>query len=131
LTKQLVVIEWDSGSINPVETFREFDMQKTKRKQSIDAVVETKSVRKNNKPVSIRLRARTREKASVAQSGHAKAGLKRGLIPTTNGHRAFPPAVRPGSKKAAYAFTVIKSQSGLDLTEKVKELVRLSQEQGY
>jgi RNA polymerase primary sigma factor len=108
-------------------------MQKTKRKQSIDTVVETKSVRNNNKTVSIRLRASAREKASVARSGHAKAGLKRGLIPTTNGHPAVPPAVRPGlgPKMAAYTFTAIKSQSGLDLTQKVKELVRLSQEQGY
>jgi RNA polymerase primary sigma factor len=108
-------------------------MQKTKRKQSIDTVVETKSVRKNKKPVSIHLRARTREKASVARSSHAKAGLKRGLFPPTNGHPAVPPAVRSGvgPKKAAYTFTAIKSQSGLDLTEKVKELVRLSQEQGY
>src|SRR5438477_4864935 len=33
--------------------------------------------------------------------------------------------------KAVATLTVIKSQSGLDLTEKLKELVHLAREQGY
>src|SRR6185436_2236986 len=47
-----------------------------------------------------------------------------------NGHAPAPPA---GSLKegAVQNLTPIRSQSGVDLTEKIKELLRLAQEQGY
>ena len=35
------------------------------------------------------------------------------------------------AQDASLAVSVIKSQSGVDLTEKIKELLRLAQEQGY
>jgi len=44
---------------------------------------------------------------------------------TENGAPATAPQISPDS------ITPVKSQSGIDLTEKIKELVRLAQEQGY
>ncbi len=54
--------------------------------------------------------------------------------PTTNGHAAVSPAVVGPEVQLVQAQQVIgtfKSSSGVELTEKVKELVRLAQEQGY
>ena len=49
--------------------------------------------------------------------------------PVANGHAA-PPAA-PAAVSNLNPGEVVKSQSGIDLTEKIKELVRLAQEQGY
>ncbi len=54
--------------------------------------------------------------------------------PTTNGHAAVSPAVVGPEVQLVQAQQVIgtfKSSSGVELTEKVKELIRLTQEQNY
>jgi RNA polymerase primary sigma factor len=43
----------------------------------------------------------------------------------------LPSPEEPSSAKNGSSTDALKSQSGLDLTEKIKELVRLAQEQGY
>jgi len=51
--------------------------------------------------------------------------------PATPAKLAAPSAAPNGDPAAPGLPDVIKSQSGLDLTEKIKDLIRLSQEQGY
>src|SRR5438093_764665 len=48
----------------------------------------------------------------------------------TNGHAAVDPAA-DGPAIAQANLPPIKTQSGVELTEKIKELLRLAQEQGY
>ncbi|MDB6053777.1 MAG: sigA 1, partial [Verrucomicrobiales bacterium] len=63
--------------------------------------------------------------------------IKSKASPATNGE--FHPAeeaeprapIGLGLEPEAPAIPILKSQSGVDLTEKIKELVRLAQEQGY
>src|SRR4051794_32649124 len=52
------------------------------------------------------------------------------LAPNANGAQS---ASRPAGRTLARAEShgLIKTQSGTDLTEKIKELLRLAQEQGY
>src|SRR5260221_9130417 len=53
------------------------------------------------------------------------------LAPKANGEQSGP---RPAGHKLAQveqSLGLIKTQSGTDLTEKIKELLRLAQEQGY
>src|SRR6266704_4637599 len=49
----------------------------------------------------------------------------------SNGHPIKTENSEPASTGAQTALEPIKSQSGADLTEKIKELLRLAQEQGY
>src|ERR1700675_3249604 len=101
-------------------------MQKVTKKKSIDTAAEANGVGNNKKPVSTSLSGSPRERTSALAVGHAKAGLKTARIPRTNGQGTAPRAARPNpSKKLAYSLVAIKSQSGVDLTERVKELVRL------
>ena len=64
----------------------------------------------------------------AANDEKSKPGVKAGA--KTLGAPAEPPKEPQGANGAIIAET-IKSQAGLDLTEKIKELVRLAQEQGY
>ena len=64
-------------------------------------------------------------------SGSATADAdKEPLKPESNGH---PPGAASETQlaQAQQSLGPIKSQSGVDLTEKIKELLRLAQEQGY
>jgi len=64
---------------------------------------------------------------AAAEPGHPGAGSADG-----NGHLANDLPIADGQlAQAQPAIGPIKSQSGADLTEKIKELVRLAQEQGY
>src|SRR6266540_4543698 len=60
-----------------------------------------------------------------------KASPHVGAQLTTNGQPHEDPARDAQTTAALGALGTIKSQSGVDLTEKIKELVRLAQEQGY
>ena len=60
--------------------------------------------------------------------------VSKSVPPETNSKPGSPllPTEEPGAKNGNHGSAeALKSQSGLDLTEKVKELVRLAQEQGY
>ncbi len=65
--------------------------------------------------------------SAEAEPGHPGAGNADG-----NGHLANDsPIAEDQLAQTRPAIGSIKSQSGVDLTEKIKELVRLAQEQGY
>src|SRR5467141_1106053 len=65
--------------------------------------------------------------SGAAEPGHPGAGNADG-----NGHLANDSPIAEGQlAQARPAIGSIKSLSGVDLTEKIKELVRLAQEQGY
>jgi RNA polymerase primary sigma factor len=80
-----------------------------------------KSVRKSEKDAAHKPRRAAAKKAGV----HGKAPN-----PAGNGH-AVPPSNEVQLAQAQKAIGTIKSASGVELTEKVKELLRLAQEQGY
>src|SRR6266849_4044005 len=64
---------------------------------------------------------------AAAEPGHPGAGNADG-----NGHLANDSPIAEGQlAQARPAIGSLRSQSGVDLTEKIKELVRLAQEQGY
>src|SRR6266498_2197826 len=69
---------------------------------------------------------------TVPPSSSTSAGAAAGSA-KLNGNGQPRPAHLPGAhiSVAEQAIGTIKSQSGIDLTEKIKELVRLAQEQGY
>jgi RNA polymerase primary sigma factor len=81
------------------------------------------------------------EKAAVSDKhsvgAHAMTGAAHGNSDKVLTHGfALPKAGEPMTQesalaKAQQAFGSVKSQSGVDLTEKIKELLRLAQEQGY
>ena len=65
-------------------------------------------------------------------SGAAEPGLPGAGNADGNGHLTNDSPIAEGQlAQARPAIGSIKSQSGVDLTEKIKELVRLAQEQGY
>ncbi len=84
---------------------------------------------------------------SVAKKVKITSGSSTKTRQKAEGHPAVPAAANPGNPQAKLAtqpaassveaaqaiqsLGPVKSQSGIDLTEKVKELVRLAQEQGY
>ena len=70
-------------------------------------------------------RARSKKTGTEASASHPAR-------PAANGHAATP-ALSPENQlaQAQQALGPIKSQSGVELTEKIKELLRLAQEQGY
>jgi RNA polymerase primary sigma factor len=80
-----------------------------------------KSVRKSEKDAAHKPRRAAGKKAGV----HGKTPN-----PAGNGH-AVPPSNEVQLAQAQKAIGTIKSASGVELTEKVKELLRLAQEQGY
>src|SRR2546425_7969863 len=69
---------------------------------------------------------------TVPPSSSTSAGTAAGSA-KLNGNGQPRPAHLPGAHLSAseQAIGTIKSNSGIDLTEKIKELVRLAQEQGY
>ena len=71
-----------------------------------------------------------RSTKQAAPNGHAVAPAAPGAKAGPAKRAAASAAVTNGAASLAVVET-IKTQSGLDLTEKVKELVRLAQEQGY
>ena len=87
--------------------------------------------RKAEKPAPAKAQtppAKAPSKAQARASGKAGSAGK----PSGNGHAAAP-ALSPEAHLAQVqqALGCFKSSSGVDLTEKVKELLRLAQEQGY
>ncbi|HMJ89960.1 MAG TPA: RNA polymerase sigma factor region1.1 domain-containing protein, partial [Candidatus Acidoferrum sp.] len=90
--------------------------------------------------------AKTKTKTSVTKSASRKASPSKASKSAgrAQGKEAKSATATPATKTAPasdadssngevqlQALGPIKSQSGVDLTEKVKELVRLAQEQGY
>src|SRR5262245_41011944 len=77
-----------------------------------------------------KIRRTSSKKASATQGPPAPAVALPHTTPGPNGQgRAGAPA--GGILPAVPTIDTFKSQSGVDLTEKIKELVRLAQEQGY
>jgi RNA polymerase primary sigma factor len=76
---------------------------------------------------------RSRRVAPGKAAQSANAPLARSSAPSGNGHSGAPRADSPERQLAQVqqAIGSLKSQSGVDLTEKIKELLRLAQEQGY
>jgi RNA polymerase primary sigma factor len=71
---------------------------------------------------------------SNRRNSHLAVTVSKSVAPESNSKPApsNPLAHTAGAKNTLSSNTeAIKSQSGLDLTEKIKELVRLAQEQGY
>jgi len=75
------------------------------------------------KPKRESLRAHTAGPEKSRTPSHPAAGQSNG--------QARPEQNQDAQNAAVGALGTIKSQSGVDLTEKIKELVRLAQEQGY
>lgn len=103
-----------------------------------EAVIE--GANRVNKPAGVK--TAHAEKAPVADKHsaggqHVASGTTKGSAGKVLTHGfALPKAGEPMTQESALAkaqqsFGSVKSQSGVDLTEKIKELLRLAQEQGY
>ena len=104
-------------------------MVKSKAKQAAH-----KTARKADKDAS----SKTRKAASKKSGSHGAPGVvispsAKKAAPAGNGHAtvALAPSTEAQLAQVQQAIGSIKSASGADLTEKVKELLRLAQEQGY
>ena len=78
--------------------------------------------------------SRARRAASRQASGASGTGQHAGIAPGHSGNGHGKPAGEMTDlqlAQAQQAIGLLKSQSGVDLTEKIKELLRLAQEQGY
>src|SRR5262245_48209666 len=71
-----------------------------------------------------------REKPSGPAAAEKTKPVPHSSATQANG-QARPELAQEAQNAAVGALGTIKSQSGVDLTEKIKELVRLAQEQGY
>src|SRR5262245_7343319 len=81
---------------------------------------------KSSEAASSKGRTRTHGQPATSRPGGSRAED----APTANGHSTSPtPAAAEAEGFPALASA--KNSSGVDLTEKVKELLRLAQEQGY
>src|SRR6266542_1740018 len=93
-----------------------------------------KPARKSDKSAAQKSRRTGAKKPGATSEAAASVIAPKTPGPTTNGHAAVSPAVVGPEVQLVQAQQVIgtfKSSSGVELTEKVKELVRLAQEQGY
>jgi len=93
-----------------------------------------KPARKSDKSAAQKSRRPGAKKPGATSEAGASVIAPKTPGPTTNGHAAVSPAVVGPEVQLVQAQQVIgtfKSSSGVELTEKVKELVRLAQEQGY
>src|ERR1043166_3119750 len=97
-------------------------MVKSKVKKSAPKPPRKKTARKA--PASKHQNKADQKKDSKPAAEPGKAKTRRPVV-------AQVPPVVDALVNAANALGPIKSQSGVDLTEKIKELVRLAQEQGY
>jgi RNA polymerase primary sigma factor len=97
-------------------------MAKAKAKPAV-----TKSARKADKHSS------TRPHRGAGTSTPAAVTAPAGQPPSTNGHTGHTAVavLENPLEQAQQNLGQIKSQSGIDLTEKIKDLLRLAQEQGY
>src|SRR5689334_9371739 len=71
---------------------------------------------------------------TTRRKSHFGTTVSKSVVPEANSKTVSPliSADLAGSKNGVNAHPdMLKSQSGIDLTEKIKELVRLAQEQGY
>jgi RNA polymerase primary sigma factor len=90
-----------------------------------------KTVRKTQKDDSAKAPRSSAKKNAPESATAAKSPLGK-LATALNGHGAgTTPANEAQLAQAQQSIGTIKSASGVDLTEKVKELLRLAQEQGY
>src|SRR5207245_1834829 len=81
---------------------------------------------------SLALQPRVAALPAPTSSPHNAAHRARASAPGTNGkHKPLSAAQAGALAKAEQNLGSIKSQAGVDLTEKVKELIRLAQDQGY
>src|SRR5438132_3255651 len=106
-------------------------MLKPKVKKSVAKAAGKKTISKLSQ-----MSAQKSEKDSVRNTSKEPEDLAEvdGSTPIThdgNGAPAQPRAAAPATVPVSGKLDPIKSQSGADLTEKIKELLRLAQEQGY
>src|SRR5258705_1961765 len=90
-----------------------------------------KAVPKPEKAAALKPRRAAGKKPDAP--GAASTAHGQTSVPGSNGHPAAAGAVSNEVQlaQAQQAIGTIKSASGVELTEKVKELLRLAQEQGY
>ena len=87
----------------------------------------SKNAHKSPKPAPAKPRRGAATKAGAAHPAGGKPAQ-----PGANGHPAAPPLTAENPLAMAQQnLGTIKSSSGVELTEKIKELLRLAQEQGY
>ncbi len=94
------------------------------KKPATKAVVHSEHS-KAGRPVGIKKAPAPAVKASGPQGKPAQSGGKHHPVPGAG------PGKEPATPVNPNLIAPIKSQSGVELTEKIKELVRLAQEQGY
>jgi RNA polymerase primary sigma factor len=99
-------------------------MVKLKVKKSVATTGATKSARSGHKTA----RKKT-ERIQRQGSDNSTPSKGPAAAPTQANHHTV--SAKNASGPLAGSPEILKSQSGLDLTEKIKELVRLAQEQGY
>jgi RNA polymerase primary sigma factor len=107
-------------------------MVKSKVKKSAPTAEEKKSIRPGWKPTPKPSERPHRKDSHPLVEGLADASRVASPHPAS-GARANGEVtpLKGGSSPPSLGNETIKSQSGLDLTEKIKELLRLAQEQGY
>src|SRR5262245_47971835 len=91
-----------------------------------------KTARKSEKDSTHKKSRPSAKKFGSAESAATGSHRPGDAAPSTNGHAH--PTIAPGDPQLAQAQQTIgsfKSASGVELAEKVKELLRLAQEQGY
>jgi RNA polymerase primary sigma factor len=104
-------------------------MVKSKAKSAAHKAVQKSEKAAAHKP----RRASAKKSGAPAGSSSGAAAGKKAAAPGSNGHPGAAGAVSNEVQlaQAQQAIGTIKSASGVELTEKVKELLRLAQEQGY
>jgi RNA polymerase primary sigma factor len=103
-------------------------MIKLKARKAAIKVTNKRTVHKRVKSVHTKTHRITRNKASKSLAIVAKTELKTRNGHAGNGHAKL--QLSPASE-GTNSIGPVKSHSGVDLTEKIKELIRLAQEQGH
>jgi RNA polymerase primary sigma factor len=103
-------------------------MIKLKARKAATNVTNKRTVRKHLKALSTKAHRTTQNKASKSPATATRTGLKTRNGHAGNGHAKLQlSAASDGSN----SIGPVKSHTGVDLTEKIKELIRLAQEQGH
>src|SRR5436309_1765705 len=102
-------------------------MVKPKAKRAVP-----KAARKSDESAAPKTRRPAAKKPGAPPEAQANMIASKPPEPATNGHAAAVPISSEAQlAQAQQAIGTFKSASGVELTEKVKELLRLAQEQGY
>ena len=103
-------------------------MIKLKVRKAAAKFTNKRTVHKRVKSLPAKTHRTTRNKAAKSPSAVAKTELKTRNGHAGNGHAKL--QLSPASEGNS-SIGPVKTHSGVDLTEKIKELIRLAQEQGH